>query len=190
MCGKLVTRRRPASSSAAVPNDGGLWTILHRGEASVLAKPAAQEHVQSRASARSKRIVQPVKWFQFAADSARYSLQTSTKGTGPRIFGRRRPIVSSSTHENDSRKCYLFVAVTSIRINTYSFPAGVVVLFGGPDMSSEAAVVAQGRWKVTPEVLVLALHRLPARASYRYRYRESQFSPRVAGAWCRQVLRV
>ena len=106
MCGKLVTRRRPASSSAAVPNDGGLWTILHRGEASVLAKPAALEHVQSRALARSKRIVQPVKWFQFAADSARYSLQTSTKGTGPRIFGRRRPIVSNSTHENDSRKCY------------------------------------------------------------------------------------
>ena len=94
MCGKLVTRRRPASSSAAVPNDGGLWTILHRGEASVLAKPAALEHVQSRASARSKRIVQPVKWFQFAADSARYSLQTSTKGTGPRIFGRRSTISS------------------------------------------------------------------------------------------------
>ena len=110
MCGKLVTRRRPASSSAAVPNDGGLWTILHRGEASVLAKPAALEHVQSRALARSKRIVQPVKLFHFAADYARYSLQTSTKGTGPRIFGRRRPIVSSSTHENESRKCYLFVA--------------------------------------------------------------------------------
>ena len=73
-----------------------------------------------------------------------------------------------------------------------SFSAGVSVLFRASGKSSKAAAVAQGRQKLTPEVLVLALHRLPARASYRYRYRyrESQFSPRVAGAWCRQVFRV